>query len=330
MMNEVKKMNEILKSFKINASCEDFKNVDNYSFYDIALGASGKIKDITKYLEEISLALRAPSKPSLKVIREKGIIRLEFIKNSKPNLNMLDYVDNDLPKGGLQCLLGRSVVGEKVYMDLAANPHLLVAGTTGSGKSVFLNALIFNLIYHHKVKLFLMDPKNIEFSKYDGAFDNVSVSYTFDQCANIIDNLVDIMNSRYMLMKNGADINKMPYVVVILDEFSELVAQAEDDKFYKNLCLLAQKSRAARIHLIISTQRPSAQNVNGNIKANFPARVCFKVSSHIESKIILDTMGGEVLNGNGDALLRDNTRNMLRFQSAYISPTEVVSFFNQS
>lgn len=328
-MIETDQFNKILNSFNIKATCVNYKIIDNYFFYDIRLDPAAKVKDINKYADEISLALKASKKPSIKVMHNLGIVRLEFgIPRNSP-LKLFDYFsNNEIPKGDLTCLLGQTVDGNKMWMDLSQNPHMIVSGTTGAGKSTLLHNIIANLYNYGNIKLCLMDPKNIEFCAYrDGKMNGMEISYSFDDCVKMIDELTELMDDRYKFIGNGSKIEDFPYVVVIIDEFANLIMQDREGLFFKKLCYLAQKCRAARINIILSTQRPSVDIINGAIKANFPARISCRVASHFDSKVILDAVGAENLLGNGDALVRDNFRYLERFQIAYTNAEEVIKYF---
>lgn len=330
-MEEIEKFSHIIGSFNIKAECVNYQKIDNYFFYDLKLHPSAKVKDVTKHVDEISLMLKAPCKPSIKVIHSRGVVRLEFALPRSNSLNLFDYFTNkDLPKGELVCLLGQNVNGERVWMDLAQNPHMIVSGTTGSGKSTLLHNIIGNLFNYSSVQLFMMDPKNIEFSEYDDKVkSNIHVAYTYEECLFMLDNMLELMGSRYSLIRSGFDAKELPYIVLIIDEFADLILQDKDDQFYNKLCRLAQKCRAARMNIILSTQRPSVNIINGTIKANFPARIACKVASQVDSKVILDVGGAENLLGKGDALIRDNFRNLERFQIAHTSPSEICKYFGE-
>jgi S-DNA-T family DNA segregation ATPase FtsK/SpoIIIE len=265
----------------------------------------------------------------MKVIHELGVVRLEFAAPRIKTLKLLDYFTNSkIPNGDLICLLGQAVDGSRVWMDLSQNPHLIISGTTGSGKSVLLHNIIGNLFNYNNTHLFLIDPKNIEFSLYEKYIKkNLHVGYSYDDSIKILDLLLNLMESRYEMMRCGLDIKKLPYAVVIIDEFADLIMQDKGDVFYTKLCRLAQKCRAARINIIISTQRPSVNIINGSIKANFSARISCKVASQIDSKVVLDSSGAENLFGKGDALIRDNFRFMERFQVAYTNAEEICNTF---
>lgn len=331
MTHTTEKFNQILKSFNIKALCTNYQHIDNYFFYDIKLDLKSKIKDISKYSEEISLALHSPCKPSIKVLYSEGLVRLEFISQSQSQskLNLFDYFSNrNLPDGELICLLGKTVDGQKVWMDLSKNPHMIVSGTTGSGKSTLLHNIIANLINYNKAQIYLMDPKNIEFYEYDKHIKyNMNISYSYNDSYFVLESLLCLMEQRHSMLRDGFLKSSFPPVVVIIDEFADLIMQDKNNMFYNALLKLSQKCRSAKIHIILSTQRPSVNIINGSIKANFPARIACKVTNHIDSKIIIDSCGAENLLGNGDALLKDNSRTLERFQIAYTSAKEVCKYF---
>ena len=326
-MDPVSRFNQILSSFHIRASCLAANQSDGFTFYDLRLHPNAKVKEIQKYSDELSLALRAPCKPSFKVLHEQGIVRMEFATPRTKPLYLFDYfTNNDVPPGDLICLLGQMVDGQKVWMDLLQNPHMLIAGTTGSGKSTLLHAIIANVFNYNNADLFLIDPKRIEFQAYEN-IKNTQVYYTYDDTVEFLSNMLEIMEDRYNKIRIGWDAKELKPILIIIDEFADLIMQDKDDLFFIRLCRLAQKCRAARISIVLATQRPSVNIINGAIKANFPARIACKVASHVDSKVIIDASGAENLIGKGDALLRDNLRHMERFQAAYTTATEVSSYF---
>jgi DNA segregation ATPase FtsK/SpoIIIE, S-DNA-T family len=329
-MESVQEFNKILKSFNIQANCIDKQIVDNYFFYDVKLDPHTRVKDLHKFGDEISLALKTPCRPSIKVLHDRGLVRLEFVSPREQPLMLFDYFTNDdVPEGDVICLLGQTVDGKKMWMDLAKNPHTLIAGTTGSGKSILLHNLVANLHNYNDCVLCLIDPKKIEFAEYDNRLHNTKVYYTYDETVNIFDSLLELMEKRYSMMRLGHLPQEFPYVVIVVDEFADLIMQDKEDQFFDKLCRLAQKSRAARICIVLATQRPSVNIINGAIKANFPARLACRVASHIDSKVVLDATGAENLLGKGDALIRDNLRFMERFQVAYTTAREVCQYFGQ-
>lgn len=326
-MDAIKNFNTILNNFKLNAQCVNYHRNDNYFHYDLQLNSNIRIKDIQKISDEIALALKAPCKPSFKILHQEGIVRLEFAKNSDSSLNLISMLENSpLIKGELPCLLGRQSDGQNMWMDLSNNPHMIISGTTGSGKSTLLHNIIGNLLRIKNIDISLIDPKRIEFAAYN-KFNNITVNYSYNSALATIESTLELMEFRYELLNINDDGSNLTPLVLIIDEFSDLILQDENSKFYNALCKLAQKCRAAKIYLILSTQRPTANIINGNIKANFPARIACKVSSHVDSKVILDAVGAENLIGKGDALVRDNSRYLDRFQVAYASAAENIKHY---
>lgn len=322
-MKEINQFNSILENFNLNAKCIDFKKINGCFFYDIKLNGKAKVKDIQRYSDEISLILKTPSKPTIKVIHEQGVVRVEFVSSNNQNLKLFDYFTNtNVPKGELVCLLGRTIDDKPVWMNLADNPHLIIAGTTGSGKSTLMHNIIANCINYNNAKLYLIDPKQIEFGVYT-KLKNVDVSFSYARAIEKLNYLIEVMEYRYECIRKGVSYKKLPPIVFMIDEVADLIMQSKGDEFYERLLRLAQKSRAAKIHIVIGTQRPAANIINGNVKANFPARIACKVTSHTDSKVVLGATGAENLLGKGDALLMDATRNLVRFQSAYTNAEEV-------
>lgn len=323
-METIQDFNNILQSFKIKASCVNHQKVDNYFFYDLKLNPAAKVKDVSKFGDEISLALQAPGKPSIRVMHDKGLVRLEFVSPRTTPLKLFDMLHAQTSiAGDIPCLLGQFVDGSKMWMDIGQNPHMLVAGTTGSGKSTLIHTIIANLLHYHDVELCLIDPKRIEMGEYENRTRETTYMSTYDSAMEYLMGALQTMEFRYDLMRVGHSPRSFKPIVVIIDEFADLIMQDKGDQFYLALCKLAQKCRAARIHLILSTQRPSVNIINGTIKANFPARIACRVASHVDSKVILDSSGAEDLLGKGDALVKDNFRSLERFQVAYTNASEV-------
>ena len=241
-----------------------------------------------------------------------------------------------MPKqdGLLPVYIGSSVNGKDIIFDLAKNPHTLVAGTTGSGKSVLLHTIIGNTLSYYDVDTYIIDPKNIEFSSYKG-MKNVQVYNTFDQAVQCLHTLHEIMETRYrIILERKLPVNfflseqkEYPKIVLIIDEFADLIMQDNGKTLHKLVCRLANKSRAAGIFCILATQRPSVSVINGEIKANFSARISFKVSSQVDSRVILDASGADHLSGNGDAIIRNYKYNYQRFQAASSTSEELVSIY---
>ena len=332
-MSPAEELNNLFLAFKIRAICRNHLEYKGLSSFDIELKPGARIRDVEKYLDEISLALRFSGKPTLKILGQEGILRLEIANqcNNAVNLFSLGY-NLPRPAGKLTCLLGETYEGNPLWIDLINNPHMLIAGASGSGKSTLLHALIANLLLHPKTSIVLMDPKNIEFYRYaEMRMDRVQVLYDYQECLGKMEELCQEMEERYRLIReHGIALATFPYIVLIIDEFADLMQQDFDKKLSLALCRLAQKSRAAGIHLIISTQRPSVDVIDGIIKANFPARISCKVSSGVDSRVILDANGAQHLMGKGDALLKNSQFDMERFQVAFTSPEEIGMYFGSA
>lgn len=235
----------------------------------------------------------------------------------------------------LPICVGVNMRGEPVMKDLSKMPHLLVAGTTGSGKSVGLNSFILSLINKRtpeELQFVLIDPKRIEFSMYNNQkYMYRPVITDMNEASICLEQLVNEMNYRYSLFEQQMVRNigeyiekgfKMPYIVCVIDEFADLIMF--DKTVEKQVLQLAQKARAAGIHLIIATQRPSVDVITGTIKANLPTRLSYKVSSPTDSMIILNSLGAEMLLGRGDSLLLEENGTLTRILGAYVSNQEIM------
>jgi S-DNA-T family DNA segregation ATPase FtsK/SpoIIIE len=319
---------------KIKAKVVNTESNGTISKYYLSLQPGEKVSRIENCATEIALGLKAYSKPIIRVIMEKGLVCVELFV--KP-LNTVGFFDIAKPQydSSLPLVLGRTHDGNDLIVDLSTMPHLLIAGTTGSGKSVLLHSILSGLITSNKsIKLALIDPKKVEFSHYSEIQHLMYPVVTDpDNALSLLSDLVDEMENRFKIMSkasvtNISDFNRkkpnkeLPHIVLVIDEFSDLMHTSKKI-FQKQLCLLAQKSRACGIHIIIATQRPSVDVVTGLIKSNFPARISCRVSSLIDSRVILNCSGAEKLLGKGDALISSVGLNMVRFQGAYISVEEI-------
>ncbi len=286
------------------------------------------------------------------IARELGVsgIRVSPVVNStfisfeipRPKAQTIDFVpllQSEAFRGAdyaLPILIGVNMHGEPIMKDLSKMPHLLVAGTTGSGKSVGLNSFILSLINKKRpeeLKLILVDPKRIEFSMYNKQRYMLCPAVTdMSMAARWLEKLCDEMNARYAVFEKNmvrnigeylAKGNKMPYIVCVIDEFADLILF--DKNVEKQVQILAQKSRAAGIHLIIATQRPSVDVITGVIKANLPTRLSYKVSSPVDSMTILNTAGAEDLLGRGDSLLLEENGTLTRALGAYVPNDDIMN-----
>jgi len=310
-----------------------------------------KINKIVNLTDDLSLALRATSIRIVAPIPGKAVIGIELPNTTRELVKFKGIVASSVfekSKSKLTICLGKNIVGDPVVAELDRMPHLLIAGATGTGKSVALNAMICSLLYKStpdEVKLIMIDPKRIELSHYDGIPHLIAPVVTdVKKATNALFWAVREMETRYELLsekksrnirqynqkivsentsKQGEAPEKLPYVVVIIDELADLMLAASRDVEVA-LTRLAQMARAAGIHLILATQRPSVDVLTGIIKANFPTRLTFQVSSKTDSRTIIDTNGAENLLGNGDMLfLPPGTAKLQRIHGAFISEAEL-------
>jgi DNA segregation ATPase FtsK/SpoIIIE, S-DNA-T family len=326
-MTQISHLNSLLSAFNIGATCQNYSDLPHLIYYDLRLSPGTRIQKIEKYAAELALALKIDSQPTFKPLNEQGLLRLEFIK---PRIDKLDLFQlgkgSSRPAGKLPCLLGEMPDGAPLWMNLENNPHLLLAGCTGSGKSTLLHTFIANFLLQQNVQLILLDPKHIEFYPYDMLnWSRIKVSYDYQDCLQRLDETIETMEQRYYQMRKDQSEDR-DSIVVVIDEFADLIQQDQNKEFQTALCKLAQKSRAADIHLIISTQRPSVDVVSGLIKSNFLSRISCKVATAIDSRVVLDTVGAQHLIGGGDALIRDAEHDLQRFQVAWTSPGRTMEY----
>ncbi len=300
--------------------------------------AGTKLKAISAVLSDIARELKVSS---LRVEPVEGADTLGF-EIPADEFKTVDFAallaspDFENAKGALPLCLGVDITGRPVIADLAKMPHLLIGGTTGSGKSVGLNTFILSLIAKKlpsMLKLVLIDPKRIEFAVYNNQkYMYCPVVTDNAEAAAVLAQLVTEMERRYdelaaNMVKNIAEYNerggKMPYIVCVIDEFADLMAA--DKSVGLSVQRLAQKARACGIHLILATQRPSVDVVTGVLKANFPTRLAYKVAGAADSRTILDTGGAEDLIGRGDALFLSADGNLRRVHGAYLPDKEIAA-----
>lgn len=327
------------------------------TLYEIVPETGVKIAKIRSLVDEIALNLSAKGVRIIAPIPGKGTVGIEVANKDPQTVSMRTVIKSRKyqdTKYHLPIALGSTIQNEVYIADLAKMPHLLVAGATGQGKSVGLNAIIASLLYckaPHEIKFVMIDPKQVEFSLYNklknyymaqipGGDEEVVIT-DMDKVEATLNSLCIEMENRYKLLKNAharnieeyntkirenqlnpKDGHKfLPYIVVIVDEFGDLI-MVKGKNVEMPIARLAQKARAVGMHVIIATQRPSTNVITGIIKANFPARISFKVSSGVDSKTILDTPGAQQLIGRGDMLIFNNSE-MVRVQCAFIDTPEV-------
>lgn len=339
------KLVETLRSFNVETHILHASHGPTVTRYELAPEQGVKISKITNLEADIALSLAAKSVRIEAPIPGKAAIGIEIPNQIQQTVNIRDLIDSDEfrnAKSKVTAALGKDISGENVFVDIAKMPHLLIAGATGTGKSVCINSIIVSLLYKAKpdeVKLILVDPKMVEFSVYKG-IPHLLIPVVTDpkKAAGALSWAVTEMLSRYQMFTEkgvrdfkGFNANleegekPLPQIVIIIDELADLM-MASPKEVEDSVMRLAQMARAAGMHLIIATQRPSADVITGTIKANIPSRIALAVSSGINSRIILDELGAESLLGKGDMLFDPlGAPKAQRIQGCFVSDTEVES-----
>jgi S-DNA-T family DNA segregation ATPase FtsK/SpoIIIE len=316
--------------------------------YELQLAAGTKVSKVAGLKDDLSYALATTEIRILAPIPGKQAVGVE-VPNTTPNLVTLGDVFDDLPQAAspLSVWLGKDISGNAVWTDLARMPHILIAGTTGSGKSGCLNAMLTSILLRatpDEVRMIMIDPKRIELGYYESIPHLLtSVVSNAKQASAALTNVVAEMERRYermslMRARSLPELNRslrqrgietLPYLLVVIDELADLMMispQEVEDAIIR----LAQKSRAVGIHLVLATQRPSVDVITGMIKANVPSRIAFAVSSQTDSRVILDQSGAETLLGQGDMLFKPlGTSRLQRLQGAYVSEEEIALVVEQ-
>lgn len=339
------KLVETLRSFGIETKITEITRGPSVTRYEIQPAPGVKIRKITGLADDIAMNMAASGVRIEAPIPNKAAVGIEIPNRNRSMVSVREIIDSDVyssAKSKLNVALGKDITGNIICADLAKMPHLLIAGTTGSGKSVCLNAMIVSLLYNatpDEVKLLMIDPKQVEFTVYNG-IPHLLVPVVSDprKSAGALSWAVTEMLNRYKLFseRNVRDIKgynkfaeanpgiaKMPQIVIFIDELSDLMMAAPHE-VEDSICRLAQMARAAGMHLVIATQRPSVDVITGIIKANIPSRIALSVSSQVDSRTIIDTAGAEKLLGNGDMLYSPvGNSKPVRVQGAFLSDGEV-------
>lgn len=344
-LNDARKLVETLASFGVEAKVTQIHRGPSVTRYELQPKQGVKVSKIVNLSDDIALNLAAPNIRIEAPIPGKAAVGIEVANSHSEVVYLRDVIDSDrflaFPSK-LAFALGKDIAGKPIITDIGKMPHLLIAGATGSGKSVCINTLITSLIYKSSpqdVRLIMIDPKVVELSVYNG-IPHLLIPVVTDpkKAAGALFWAVNEMTRRYNLFaennvrdmkgyneKQTEDLNKLPQIVIIIDELADLMmtgAKEVEDA----ICRLAQMARAAGIHLVIATQRPSVDVITGVIKANIPSRLAFAVSSGTDSRTILDMVGAEKLLGKGDMLFYPvGESKPIRIQGAYISDQEVES-----
>lgn len=333
-----------LRRFKIDGDVVRTYTGPVVTTFEFRPAAHIKVSKILTLQDDLAMALKAKTIRIQAPIPGKDVVGIEIPNSDIETIYLREILDSEIFKNAsspLTIALGKDIVGDVFITDLKKLPHLLIAGTTGSGKSVGINAMLLSLLYRNSpqtLRLIIIDPKMLEFSIYDDIPHLLTPIITQPKQALVaLSNLVSEMERRYQIMssanmKNIENYNdKMklgggeifPYIVVIIDELADLMmTSGKDVEFY--ISRLAQMARASGIHLVIATQRPSVDVVTGLIKANLPSRISFRVGQKIDSKVILDQMGAESLLGRGDMLFTPPTNTgLIRLHAPFTSESEI-------
>ena len=344
-------LERVLNDFQIKGSVVEIHIGPAVTQYEVVVPAGTKVSRILSINKEIALALAAKDVRIQAPIPGKSTIGIEI---PNPNISMVKIKEvlgsRDFEQKGSKILvaLGKDIMGKTQSMDISKTPHLLVAGSTGSGKSVCINTMLASILMRYRpdeVKLMLVDPKKVELSNYNGVPHLLCPVVTDPKKASImLQKIVAEMEDRYNTFSDKAvknigsynewvqkennkhpetPIKKMPYIVVIIDELADLMLVASKE-VEDSIMRITQMARAAGIHLIVATQRPSTDVITGVVKANIPSRISFAVASQIDSRTILDMPGAEKLLGKGDMLFLPMGENVpIRIQGCFISDNEI-------
>ena len=331
-------LEKILMDFGVSGNIKKVSHGPVVTLNEFEPAAGVKVSKIINLSDDIARNTSSES-ARISTIPGSNTIGIELPNNSRENVYLSEILDDlDFKKRDvkLPIALGKSISGKPIIGDLSSMPHLLIAGTTGSGKSVCINTIILSLLYRHtpeKCKFILIDPKMLELSTYEGIPHLLCPVITeAKKAASVLGWVVKEMESRYRLMtkegvKNIDGYNvkhklPMPYIVVVVDEMSDLmlVAGKEIENYIQKL---SQMARAAGIHIIMATQRPSVDVITGTIKANFPTRISFQVTSKIDSRTILGEQGAEQLLGKGDMLYMSSANRIIRIHAPFVSEDEI-------
>jgi S-DNA-T family DNA segregation ATPase FtsK/SpoIIIE len=333
---------EALSHFNVEARLVGTVSGPHVTRYELRLAPGIKMSKVATLKDDLAYALAAEQVRILAPIPGKQAVGVEVPNRVRAMVHLGD-VFQDAPKGWspLSVWLGKDIAGKAIGTDLAKQPHILIAGTTGSGKSGCVNSMLSSVLLHaspNEVRLVLVDPKRVELNHYEGIPHLLTPVVTSPRlAANVLSNLIKEMEERYGVMsrsktRNLVELNRvrvregeapLPYILCVIDELADLMMIAPAD-VEDSIIRLAQKSRAVGIHLVLATQRPSADVITGMIKANVPARIAFAVSSQTDSRVILDQNGAESLLGQGDMLFRPaGESRTARIQGAFIAEEEI-------
>ena len=345
MRENSRRLNETLASFKIDAHIINVTRGPSVTRYEVELDKGVRLNKLTTVADDIALSLGAPSVRIAPVPGKISVVGIEVPNRAVTTVTLREVLDSsefEKSKSKSSFAVGKDIGGSCIIGNIAKMPHMLIAGTTGSGKSVCMNSIILSLLYKagpEDVKLIMVDPKMVELANYNG-IPHLMIPVVTDpkKAAGSLQWAVTEMMRRYKTMSDAGvrdlesynsivmaeeDGVKLPQLVVIIDELADLMMVAAKE-VEDSICRIAQMGRAAGIHLVIATQRPSADVITGLMKANIPSRIAFSVASAMESRIILDTQGAEKLVGRGDMLFAPiGCGKPLRVQGCFVTDSEV-------
>lgn len=341
---------DTLASFKVEARVVGVNTGPAVTQFELQPAVGVKISKITSLDKDLALSLAAPSIRIEAPIPGKSVVGIEIPNSAISVVSLREVIDGeefDGSRAKLKLPLGKDISGTPIIADMTKMPHLLVAGSTGSGKSVSINAFLCGLLLKHtpeELKLILVDPKMVELIVYNRIPHLLSPVVTeLERVVPTLKWATREMERRYkifarhscrnlesykQLARRRADLEPMPYILIVIDELADLMMMAPDE-VETYICRLAQMARATGIHLILATQRPSVDVITGLIKANFPSRIAFAVTSQVDSRVILDTQGAEQLLGRGDMLyMAADSAKLVRIQGTYVSDREIEQIVN--
>ena len=355
LQNNAKVLVETLRSFRVGVREVTYSRGPTITRYELKPEVGTRVRSIANLVDDIALNLATSGVRIEAPIPGKAAVGIEVPNQTRATVYLRDLIDNPKfteSKSKLTAALGADVGGNPIHFDIGKMPHLLIAGTTGSGKSICINCVIVSILYKAKpdeVKLILIDPKKVEFNMYKN-IPHLYCPIVSDpkKAAGALASAVAEMERRFELIEqvgvrditgynalaeSDPDLEFMPHMVIIIDELADLMMTARDE-VETNICRIAQKARAAGIHMILGTQRPSVDVITGLIKANVPSRIACTVMSQVDSRTIIDVAGAESLIGRGDMLFAPvGASKPLRVQGAFVHENEIeriVSFIKEN
>lgn len=337
-------LEEKLERFGIKGSVTSIKVGPVITLFEYEPDIDSKISKIIALEDDLALALQAVSIRIIAPIPGRSVVGFEVSNKDRTDVMLSSIVHSKefkQSKQHLPLILGHDVIGKPIIIDLTTTPHLLVAGSTGSGKSVALNAMLVSLLCKHSpehLKIILIDPKRLEFASYaDIAHLLFPIVTDPRKAAPVLRWVIQTMEKRYCIMeqvgvrnifeyhemcRDNPELEHMPFMVVMIDELSDLM-MTTGKEIEDLIARITQMARAAGIHMIVATQRPSVDVITGLIKVNFPSRISFRVTSKVDSRTILDCIGADKLLGKGDMLYLDSSSRLIRAHGAYVSQREI-------